>query len=64
MTTREQLIEEIKEAPDAILSEVAHFLHYLRDRAETETFDGLALSESALAEDWLSAEEEEAWKAL
>ena len=64
MTAREQLIEEIKEAPDAILAEVAHYLRYLREKAELEPFDGLALSASALARDWLSPEEEEAWKTL
>ena len=64
MTAREQLVEEIKETPDAILAEVAHCLRYRRAKAELEPFDGLALTASALARDWLSPEEEEAWKTL
>ena len=64
MTAREALIDEIKRTPETILPEVGHYLRYLRDRTETEVFDGLSLSDSALAEDWLSPEEEEAWKDL
>ena len=64
MTAREALIEEIKRTPETILPEVEHYLRYLRDRTETEGFDGLSLSESALAADWLSPEEDEAWKDL
>jgi hypothetical protein len=52
------------DASDAMLVEVCHFLQYLKERAEGDAFDGLALSGSALAGDWLSAEEEDAWKNL
>lgn len=40
------------------------YAHSLKGKHGADTFNGLALSESSLKEDWLSAEEDEAWKHL
>jgi hypothetical protein len=58
------LIEELKGAPEPIVKEVYDFLRFLREKADADAFDGLALSESSLAKDWLCKEEDEAWKNL
>lgn len=64
MTTAELLRKEIGETPSEVLTEVYHYLRFLKKRAEEQHFDGLALSESALAAGWLDPEEDEAWKSL
>ena len=64
MTTQQLLIEEIKKAPEPLVKEVYDFLRFLREKAEEDAFNGQALSESALAKDWLVKEEDEAWKNL
>jgi hypothetical protein len=64
MTTRELLIEEIEKTPEPVLQEVYDFLRFLRKKSDEDAFDGLVLSESALARDWLCREEDDAWKDL
>jgi len=64
MTTQQMFIEELKQAPEPIVKEVYLFFRFLRDKADEETFNGLTLSESSLAADWQSKEEDEAWKNL
>jgi len=64
MTTQELLIEEIKDTPEPILREVYNYMTYLKERSEGEQFNGLLLSESTLAQEWLTPEEDEAWKNL
>ena len=64
MTTKEVLIEEIEKAPEPILREVFHYMEYLKERVEEDEFNGLLLSKSALAKDWSTPEEDEAWKNL
>ncbi|MBU4200920.1 MAG: DUF2281 domain-containing protein [Verrucomicrobia bacterium] len=64
MTTKEVLIEEIEKAPEPILREVFHYMEYLKEKVEVDEFNGLLLSKSALAKDWSTPEEDEAWKNL
>ena len=64
MTTQELLIEEINKSPEAVVKEVYDFFRFLRGKADEESFNGLALSESSLARDWLCKEEDEAWEDL
>ena len=64
MTTRERLIDEIEATPEAILDEVYHYMVYLKARQQSEAFNGLLLSESALAEEWLNPAEDAAWQDL
>lgn len=64
MTTKEVLIEEIEKASEPILREVFHYMEYLKEKVEADEFNGLLLSKSALAKDWSTPEEDEAWKNL
>ena len=64
MTTRELLLREIADAPEQMLDEVCRFLRFLKTKSEEDGFNGLAASESALAKDWNSPEEDSAWANL
>lgn len=44
--------------------EVYDFARFLRLKNEEESFNRLLLSESALAKDWNTPEEDEAWASL
>jgi len=61
------LIEEIKNAPEAVQQEVFDFLEFLKSR-EAARIDGreslLPLAHSSWAADWDTAEEDEAWRNL
>jgi hypothetical protein len=64
MSTSELLRQEIEHTPEPVLREVYHFLKFLKQEAREERFEGLRLSESALAKDWSSPEEDAAWANL
>lgn len=64
MSTSELLRKEIAQTPEPLLREVYQYLKFLQHRADEERFDGFALSESALARDWNSPEEDAAWENL
>jgi hypothetical protein len=44
--------------------EVYNFVRFLRLKREDESFNGLLLSETALAKDWNTPEEDAAWASL
>jgi hypothetical protein len=46
------------------LEEMLVFIHFLKGKASKERMETAILSESVLAKDWLSPEEDEAWKNL
>lgn len=64
MTTQELLLKEIPTTPEPILEEVYHYLQFLKTLPERARFNGLAASESALARDWNTPEEDAAWANL
>ena len=64
MSTSELLHKEIEQTPEPVLREVYHFLQFLKQQTQDERFDGLALSEAALAKDWNTPEEDAAWASL
>jgi hypothetical protein len=65
MRIKQQLIEEIEQTPDEILSEVLDFLLFIKTKKlQREKLEITLMSESVLAKDWLTAEEDEAWKDL
>ena len=64
MSTKEELISEIEEAPETLLSEVLDFIHFLKARTLREKMDVTTMSESSLRKDWLTPEENEAWQDL
>jgi hypothetical protein len=64
MSTKEELINEIEEAPEPLLSEVLDFVHFLKAKTLREKLDTATMSESPLKKDWLNPEENEAWQGL
>ena len=64
MRTSELIEKEISAMPEPLLREVYDFARFLRHKNEDESFNGLLLSESALAKDWNTPEEDAAWASL
>ena len=64
METKELIHREIEAFPEPYLEEVLDFIHFLKDKATKKRMEAAILSESVLARDWLSPEEDEAWKDL
>ena len=64
MTSRELLLREIPQTPEPILAEVYHYLQFLKAKGPDDAFNGLAASESVLARDWNTPEEDTAWANL
>jgi len=67
METREVIQKEIEAFPEPYLEEILDFIHFLKGKASKkrmEMMETAILSESVLAKDWLSLEEDEAWKNL
>ena len=64
MELREQIVNEIKDFPDEYLEEIHDFIHFLRIKQIHRFNDTTLLSEKALNKEWLSPEEDEAWKDL
>ena len=62
MSTPELISKEVENLPEALQREVYDFVRFLREKSD-ERFNGLLLSESALAKDW-ETPEEDAWANL
>jgi hypothetical protein len=64
MSTRELIEKEISAMPETLQREVYDFARFLRNKKDDESFNGLLLSESVLARDWNTPEEDAAWASL
>jgi len=64
MTTKELIDKEIAELSEDLQRQVYDFVLGLRTRVREPSFPGLALSESTLAKDWDTPEEDQAWANL
>ncbi|WP_333641913.1 hypothetical protein [Mesotoga prima] len=65
MDIRQLLRKEIETIPDTLVEEILRFVKALKERnLPTLSRELLDASESALARDWLSEEEDIAWKNL
>lgn len=64
VSTKELLHAEIDRVPEAIAREVFDYLGYLQQKSLKEKLGELAIAETSLKKDWLSAEEDEAWRNL
>jgi hypothetical protein len=62
MSTQELISKEVENLPESLQREVYDFVRFLREKSDR--FNGLLLSESALAKDWESPEEDAAWANL
>ncbi|MEY4816462.1 MAG: hypothetical protein RLZZ162_3535 [Verrucomicrobiota bacterium] len=64
-TLTQGLIEEIKTAPESVQREVAEFLAFLKARGKGEGRESLLpLAQTAWAADWVTPEEDAAWRDL
>jgi hypothetical protein len=63
MSQLEILIDEIQHTPDPMVSEVLDSALLLKAK-ERDRMETALLSESSLSKDWLTPEEDEAWKDL
>ena len=64
MSTRELIEKEVASLPETLQREAYDFARFLRRKKEEESFNGLLLSESALAKDRNTPEEDAAWASL
>jgi len=63
VSTRELIEKEIADLPEPLQREVFNFARSLRAKQD-DSFNGLILSETALAKDWDTPEEDAAWASL
>jgi hypothetical protein len=64
MSIRELIVRELEVLPDVLQREVYDFVRFLSLKSAEDRFNGLRLSESALAKDWNTPEEDAAWASL
>lgn len=64
MSAREMIEKEIEDLPEPMQRQVYDFARFLRSKADEDRFDGLRLSETALAREWNTPEEDAAWASL
>jgi hypothetical protein len=64
MTTAELIHEELRDLPEERLSKVLQFVGLLKDSGEESGIACALNSEAVLAKDWLTPEEDEAWRNL
>ena len=64
MSTRELIERELDVLSEAQQQEVYDFARYLRVKSDGEAFNGLIASESVLAREWDTPEEDAAWASL
>lgn len=63
MSTQELISKEVENLPEDLQREVYDFVRLLREKSD-EGFNGLLLSQSTLAKDWDTPEEDAAWANL
>ena len=64
MSTKQLIEREVAALPEPLQREVYDFARFLRATRDDESFNGLLLSETALAKDWNRPEEDAAWASL
>lgn len=62
--TKNIIIEELKDIPDEFASEILDFIKFKKIQKKSEKIHTHFASENSLAKDWLTPEEDEAWKDL
>lgn len=64
MNEKEIIVKELDRVPNSLLPKVLEFVKSVQDTSQVEHLETTLLSEAALAQDWLSSEEDEAWQDL
>ncbi|MEI6309630.1 MAG: DUF2281 domain-containing protein [bacterium] len=63
MVSKKMLLKEIDGLPAEFMDELQDFVQFLKQKC-AKNLESTLLSESSLRKDWLSAEEDEAWRDL
>jgi len=58
------IIKELNDASESVLDKILAFIKKIKEESEEAKSEPLITSESSLKKDWLSPEEDEAWKDL
>jgi hypothetical protein len=64
MTNHAVLFREIESLPPSCIDEVIDFVSWIKQRKLSQMPETILLSESSLAKDWSTPEEDEAWALL
>ena len=64
MSVQDLIEKEVTSLPESLQREVYDFARFLRQKNADDSFNGLLLSETALAKDWNTPEEDAAWASL
>jgi hypothetical protein len=64
VSTQQLIEQEVTNLPEPLQREVYDFVRFLRHKKGKDSFNGLLLSETALAKDWNTPEEDAAWASL
>ncbi|HEX3359290.1 MAG TPA: hypothetical protein VHS31_20090 [Tepidisphaeraceae bacterium] len=64
MSTRQLIDLELESLPEQLQQEVYDFVRFLKSKSEDGVFNGLLLSQSVLAKEWDTPEEDAAWASL
>jgi hypothetical protein len=64
MSTRELIDKELEVLPEPLQRQVYDFVCLLKRKTDEEAFNGMLASQSVLARDWDSPEEDAAWANL
>ena len=64
MNEKEIIVRELDRVPKSLLPKVLEFVKSVQDTSQVEQLETTLLSEAALAQHWLSPEEDEAWQDL
>ncbi len=64
MNAKESLLTEIEAIPESLIPEVLNYIQYIKYKYQNEKIETTLLSESALAKDWSTPEEDKAWQDL
>jgi len=64
MSTQALIEKEVSALPESLQREVYDFARFLHQKNADDVFNGLILSETALAKDWNTPEEDAAWASL
>ncbi len=62
MSQKDAVLKEVDEIPEPLLGELLDFIKTLKLRAAIQRSETVVASQSTLAKDWLSSEEDEAWR--
>jgi hypothetical protein len=64
VSTQQLIEQEVTNLPEPLQREVYDCVRFLRHKKGMDSFNGLLLSETALAKDWNTPEEDAAWASL